>query len=417
MNLLKIATPYYYNLFIGIISIILGIFVILNNQKNINARMFFLLALFSGLTTIFISSLDLFGFHFNYVEHLFVLLYPLMGAFVPTLLLLFTFLFPERPKWLKFSIVILLCLPIFYFMYLAVTNKYFYDIYVQNRKIMIERTPYYMIYCLHSFIIYICFLVISFLKLRHTQNKIHQNQLRTIFLGGLIGGGVIVLGMFLTYFKICIYGYETGILIYIFFTCYAITRYQAFDIRTAFQYSLFWGISTLILFFPIISFPLFFRHSIFEYSHKTILLILWGCISILYYLFLSKYILPWINKFSFRSKSKLMDEAQILIKRINKILTISDLQKVVQRSIQSNLYPQDSLVLILNEKNYFVGRFNNCGEKFELDIKELIWLQDFDSLLNEQLIKDLNGQAIFFQTNSIILISTLIFETCLPVKM
>lgn len=404
--MIPIILPGYYELIIGVISLVLGSFVLINNSKQYSSWLFFFLAIFSGLTSIFSAGLDLFGFYFNYIEKLFVLLYPLMGAFVPTCLLLFILFFPSRPYWLKNFLLIIFCLPILYFMWLAFNNRYFYDVYVLNRKVIIERTPYYLIYCSYSFTIYITFLITALIRMKLLARGIQKNQLKTIFLGGVIGGGIIVAGMFLTYLNIPIYGYETGILIYIIATCYAITKYQAFDIRSAFQYTLFWLISIGLLLFPIMGIPFIFKNIFLSYSNQILLIISWGFITALYFTFMLKLVLPWINHIALRRKTTLSAEAQRLIERINGCHTFEQVTIAIQQSIQNNLYPEGCLILFLNEKNMLVGLL----EKIELPIEDFAFLNKFDGLLTGELINDLGVEAKFFQEQHIILISRLIFE-------
>ena len=407
---ITIALPGYYELFIGVTALILGSFVLISNPKQPSARLFFLLALFIGLTSVFAAALDLFGFYFNYIEKLFVLLYPLMGSFVPICLLLFTLLFPERPRWLKKSILIIFTLPTIYFIWLAVTDRYFYDIYVLNRAVVIKRTPAYLIYCTYSLIIYTLFLIISFSRIKKLQQNIHIKQLKTIFLGGIIGGGAIVIGMFLTYLGFSIYGYETGTLIYIISTCYAITKYQAFDIRSAFHYSLFWGGSIGLLILPIIGIPLIFKKTFLHYHNPILLVICWGILIVLYCALMNKMILPWINRITLRRKATLSAEAQRLIERINRCTSFEQVTYAIQYSLQNNLYPEDSLILFLNEKNILVGSFNNMSGKIEVPVENFSFLNEFDELLTSELIQDLGTEAHFFHEHHIVLVSKLVFE-------
>src|SRR3989339_618077 len=107
----------HYTLFVGIITILMGIFTLQSQPNDKRNRIFFLMTLFSGLSTTFNSFYHLIGYYFRFLSAFCEIVYPLFGSVVPALFGHFVLVFPfdilnkDKRKW----ILIPLYLPALYF--------------------------------------------------------------------------------------------------------------------------------------------------------------------------------------------------------------------------------------------------------------------------------------------------------------
>ena len=360
---------YYYNLIVGLISLLLGIFVLINNRKHPQARLFFFLALANGLTTIFSAGLDLCAFHLNKPEPFFMTVFPLAGAFVPIVFLHFGLAFPQYPKWFKSKYIWLLYLPIIYFAYLAIAWKYHSNIYVKNHRLVIDLTPSYFIYWGYCIAATVVSLIINRWKYIDTQNALHRRQLNTLLLASAIGGGGLLLGTFFDFFKIDFYIPETGVLIFILLTFYAVVRYQAFDIKTAAQYFLFWCFSLVILISPIVLTPIFIPLDVFVNYRET--LAAWGLFVLVYYHVINKTIIPTLNKIALRKRHQLRDEEEQFIRRLEYITDWQIIQTEVFKILHDNIFTEDIVLITCGRNGDFNGEWI-VTKKAEV-LNTLVW--------------------------------------------
>ena len=186
--------PSYYNLFVGILSIFLGFFVLNKNITNKLCWIFWLMCLSSGLTSIFSGLLDIFAYHFNYIENFFILFYPTIGGFVPGLFLIFLILFPKQSDLIPKKVICIIFLCMAYFSYLGLTKHYHSNLVIVDRILQIERTPYYLLYIVYGLIVYLSHIAVIKIKIKNSIEPRHIQQLTIVLKGAFTGGFLILFG-------------------------------------------------------------------------------------------------------------------------------------------------------------------------------------------------------------------------------
>lgn len=395
---------------IGIFYIISGLFILLHNSKNIIHRLYFVFTFFCGITAIMTGTVSFLQSKYIYLQFLdnikfITFLIGLLAAVI------FVMHFPEKTKLSFKRFILLLSLPIIYFVYLSLTNNYF-SIHYENNILVKTRSIYYLFYILFFSFLILFGIYVLIRKLLTLPSIIQKNQVRLFMIGGILCFFFIVfLGLLPTYmFNISmINGLHIGAFLLNIFIWLAIIKYQAFDIKTAIHYSFFWLLATIVIFLPIITTPII-AQELHLPPMNIYIYIIWGIVSIFYYLGIHKYVLPKINQLALRKKIKLNLAAQQFIENINSITNLKDLEINLYECIRNNIYASDSLLLSLNDKDYYFGKFAQSKTEIELYKNNLTWLQDFDDILTEKLLKDIEIPHHFFKEHSFHLISKLVYD-------
>lgn len=364
--LIKII-PYYLNLCVGMATLWLGFYTLSKNTKNHLCWLFFTMCMASGLTSGFSAALDLVAFHFNYIEGFFVLSYPAIGGAVPSLSLLFLVLFPEKSSGNFSKKIWIVLLPIPYFVYLGLGRLYYTKLYILDKILHIERTPFYLHYIAYCTIVYISYFLIINLKIRKSTSSKHINQLKIVLWGALIGGFLILLGMVLTYFKIFLYGYEFGIFIFLGSIAIAMLRYQAFEIKTAFHYGLFWLLSRVVGIIPILFLPWSVQYFYFNPTRLApAILSLYGFFCVVFFSLLQKTFFKKIDKLLLQRRLSLEKATVKFSETLYRVRNIEELTRLTFTFLEQNIFPKKAFIFIhapINGPQAFEGFSSELVDK------------------------------------------------------
>jgi len=132
----------------------------------------------------------------------------------------------------------------------------------------------------------------------------------------------------------------------------AVTRYRAFNIRTAIHYTLYWGFLSVAVFTPLLGLLFLvtpFLNRLFHTSFTVVglfgLLLISGIIVLLHFLWIQ----PKLNHLFFRRKFQLRDQAIDFAERISQINSTETLIRIIRETFGGILYASEVHVVLGKE--------------------------------------------------------------------
>ncbi|MCP4051090.1 MAG: HAMP domain-containing histidine kinase [bacterium] len=300
----------------------------------------------------------------------------------------------------------------FYFINIALRLKQYKILIVKNGQLVRFFSNYFIAFGIYTIFVTLLIFYLITRSYFEKKDKLHKKKMKFLLCNAVcVGGLAIISGWVLpitgktisVYFvSLCSIGF--------FFLAYSIIKYQAFDIKTAIHYTLFWLLSLLILIFPLVIIPLLF--SFFSIKHNSIIvLIFWGISCAFYFSILNKLVFPHINKIALRKKKHLESVVQEISSNIGYYEDKPATQKYLAKMIQTNMYAKDLCIVTRESESTYSGVFENSKKIFEIDNIELEWINGYqDSIISQKVLQDMEEKAEPVRNQQIHLIAKLNVE-------
>lgn len=358
----------------SILIILLGIFVILSGKPNTTKIVTFLLAIVAGFSHLLEFYLDFYSYIFDKITYVSVYGYPSLGALIPSLLLHFHLVYPSPLFKLKKHHIFILYLPSLFFIYISLNLKYIYNISSVNYKVIIHYTPFYLIYGILVVVTFLISLFILLHRIKHTAILSEKKHLKSLLIMELVLAVSSVLG----YNARFIFGreiniYDISLVLFFGVIAYGIVKYQAFNIKTAVHYSLFWFLSAITIFTPIIVIPLLF-HNTLNNIFQSIFASIYAILSIGYYILNQIFVFPFLKKNLFRRNIKLNLVVNSFRTDIENVNSIDSFKFKLSTLFSSILFSKNVHILLSDTDEKL-----NINDA-EIDINLFNWIS-FDKLI------------------------------------
>lgn len=393
------------DLCIGILYLFLGIFVWYQDKKNIINILFSLFCFSCGLTAIlesitFILTIT-YGIYIRLLDNSRFIFFSLGILFAVH----FFIHFPEKKRFFHHKLVYLFYLPLVYIIISALLGTY-YSYTIISEYMQKTRNINYYIFAASNLLYIVTVLVILIKKFITIKPPIYKKQLKCLLIG--VGAAIFIIEVF-GLVPLCfnldlkIGSIQLGPIILSIFIFYTILKYQAFDLKTIIQYSLFRFFALLLILIPVVALPgFFYKYTVF--LPIEIQLLLWGILCVLYILLINYAVIPKLNQIVLKRKKILTLELELFHKRMNTIKNQQNLQSEVFHIINSSLYVNDLVLLTPDHNLNYTGTFEVSNNFMEIGQEEVTWLQSFSCVLNNRFFNDAGEKTAFLRRAGIALI-------------
>ncbi|MEK9657355.1 MAG: ATP-binding protein [bacterium] len=398
----------------GVLAISFGVYVALHDHEKPANFLFFMFCLVITGRCIGDGGSKLIAWLYGTVSHPILNLNLFFSSFIATVGMHLCLAFPAGyPKWLKKWQVFLIYLPATFLAFKGLTDLGFFfdDFLIEGGKLVKVRNQGYLIFTANTFLMMIGSITTFVLKFRYAENPLIKNQIRSVIPGVWIGGLITIFpGLVLSYFGYHISAAEVGMLTILAFIGLGVIRYQAFDVKTAIHYTLFWLLSFVVFTAPIVTIPLVTNIEDISTPWKIrVGLMAWGGLSVLYFYFLNQSVFPKIRDFTLRRKVALEKEAATFLTEGEACGNLEELRDLLQKTLKSALYATDVQVYLKDSQGFYHKENSEKQDLPESFIQELTQLPNLvtvkhiaklnapsDLLLTYQLIHKLEAKGQLF---------------------